>query len=179
MIISRQALQLKGGHYDQYIGMAAFDDLVTGLKEVHTNTHETVAQLDENILNFRYEPGKWTIKEIIGHMSDTERIFAYRALRFARMDTSPLAGFNENSYVEHANFNTRTIADLLNEMEVVRQNTIVLFESFNNAMLDFAAIANHTEITPRALGFAILGHQMHHLSVIKSKYLSHFNPASV
>ena len=179
MIITRPADIAVFGYYQRYIGLAAFDDLLTSLKDIHIQTIELIAPLDENILNFRYEPSKWTIKEILGHLIDTERIFAYRALRFARKDQTPLPGFEQNDYVNNAETGLRHVNEILDEAEIVRKATIALFNSFNDSMLDEFATANKIQITPRALGFTILGHEMHHIAVIKERYLSHFEGSSV
>jgi uncharacterized damage-inducible protein DinB len=121
--------------------------------------------------DYRYAEGKWTIKDIIQHIIDTERIFAYRALRISRNDQTPLPGFEENDYVDNTNANVRTIQELLSEMAVVRQATLSLFKSFSTEQLLRMGTASNSPISVRAIGFLIIGHQKHHQKVFHERYL--------
>lgn len=121
--------------------------------------------------DYRYAEGKWAVKDIIQHLIDSERIFAYRALRFARNDKTELQGFEENNYVDEANAGKRSIQDLLTEMAVVRQATLSLFKSFSNEELLRIGIASNNPISVRALGFIIIGHQNHHQKIFQERYL--------
>jgi uncharacterized damage-inducible protein DinB len=121
--------------------------------------------------DYRYAEGKWTIKDIIQHIIDTERIFAYRALRISRNDKTPLPGFEENDYVDNTNANVRTIQELLSEMAVVRQATLSLFKSFSTEQLLRMGTASNSPISVRAIGFLIIGHQKHHQKVFDERYL--------
>lgn len=121
--------------------------------------------------DFRYAEGKWTIKEIIQHIIDTERIFSYRALRISRNDQTPLPGFNENDYVQNTNAATRSIQSLLTEMSVVRQSTLSLFNSFSQEQLARIGTASNNLISTRAIGFIIIGHQKHHQKIFQERYL--------
>ena len=121
--------------------------------------------------DYRYANGKWTIKEIIQHIIDTERIFAYRALRISRNDKTPLPGFDENNYVDNSNGNLRSIQDLLTEMAVVRQSTLSLFKSFSEDQLLIIGTASENQISVRAIGFIIIGHQKHHQIIFEERYL--------
>ncbi len=145
------------------------------LIEVLTSSLEeiliTVKNLPEEKLQYKYAEGKWTIKEIIQHLIDTERIMSYRALRFSRNDTTELEGFDENWYVDNSNGNERNIHDLLDELTLVRKTSVSLFKSFTDEMLIRIGTANGGDMTVRALGFIIAGHQMHHLMIIKERYL--------
>ncbi|WP_291116072.1 DinB family protein [Flavobacterium sp. UBA6135] len=120
---------------------------------------------------FRYAEGKWTIKDILQHLIDAERIFAYRALRIARNDTTPLPGFEENDYVETAHANRRSVNDLLEEFVIVRKGTMSLFSTFTDEQLSRMGIASDNPVSVRAIGFIILGHQKHHEKIIKERYL--------
>jgi len=131
-----------------------------------------VAHLSEAQLNYRYAPGKWTIKEVLGHIIDTERIMAYRSLRFARRDTIELAGFDQDLYVENAFTQKRDIADIVNEYSAVRRSSIELFRSFDEETLTLAGIANQKRLTVRALGYTIADHEAHHWQVIRERYVS-------
>ena len=121
--------------------------------------------------DYRYADGKWTIKDIIQHIIDAERIFAYRALRFARSDTTALPSFDENTYVEEAQANKRSIQDLLTELLIVRQATLALFKTFSEEQLLKKGTASNNPMSVRALGFVIIGHQNHHQRVFLERYL--------
>ena len=128
--------------------------------------------------DYRYLDGKWTIKDVIQHMIDAERIFAYRALRFSRGDQTNLPGFEENTYAKTANATNRNWESLISEFEMVRKSTILLFESFNEEMLTLAGTANNGIMTVRALGFVIIGHCQHHLQVLEERYLEDYSSSS-
>jgi len=121
--------------------------------------------------DYRYAEGKWTIKEIIQHLIDSERVFAYRALRFCRGDSTPLAGFDENLFADNSRGEERHLTALLNELALVRQSTISLFKSLNDEELKRTGTASGYTISVRALGFAIIGHQNHHMKVFEERYL--------
>ncbi len=122
-----------------------------------------------------YASGKWSVKDIIQHMIDAERIFVYRALRFARNDNTPLPGFEENEYVPLAKANSRTIDDLLIEFETLRRSTLKFFESFDREMLERDGISSGVSISVLSIGFAIAGHTHHHVNVIRNKYFPLLN----
>lgn len=146
----------------------------TLIEELEISLHEFI-RFVQNIpmdkFDFRYAEGKWTIKEIIQHVIDTERIFAYRALRISRNDQTPLPGFDENNYVNNTQANTRSIQDLLTELSAVRHSNIYLFKSFSNEQLERTGIASNTGISVRAIGFIMIGHQKHHQRVFEERYL--------
>lgn len=121
--------------------------------------------------DYRYAEGKWTIKDIIQHLIDAERIFSYRALRISRRDKTPLPGFEEDYYVENTEANKRSIQELLAEFSAVRQSTIFLFKSFSEEQLLNIGIVNENEVSVRAIGFIIIGHQKHHQKVFQERYL--------
>ncbi|MBA4155468.1 DinB family protein [Flavobacterium sp.] len=120
---------------------------------------------------FRYAEGKWTIKDIVQHLIDAERIFVYRALRIARKDKTPLPGFEENEYVETAFANNRAMNDLMDEFTTVRKATISLFKTFTEEQLLRMGTASEKPVSVRAIGFITLGHQKHHEKIIKERYL--------
>lgn len=122
-------------------------------------------------LDYRYEPHKWSVKDILLHLIDSERIFAYRALRIGRNDRTPLPGFEENDYAISANATNRSLNSLLEEYISVRNATIMLFNSFDQNQLISIGEASGKEISVRALGYIILGHEMHHINIIKERYL--------
>jgi hypothetical protein len=155
-----------------YVSKVPSGDLLAFLQQQHDQHLSQVADLSEVQLNYRYAPGKWTIKEVLGHIIDTERIMAYRALRFARRDTTELAGFDQDWYVENAFARKRDRADIVNEYSAVRRSSIELFRSFDEETLALAGIANQKRLTVRALGYTIAGHEAHHWQIIRERYLS-------
>ena len=118
-----------------------------------------------------YEDGKWTIKQVVGHVIDAERVFAYRAHRISRGDTTPLSGFDQNDFVDAANFDDRTLANLANEYLAVRISTIHLFQNMTSKMIDAVGNASGVDVSVKALAFIIAGHQQHHTNVLQTKYL--------
>jgi uncharacterized damage-inducible protein DinB len=158
--------------YADYI--AKVSDEYSLVEELEISLHrfiKFVQDIPMDKFDYRYAEGKWTIKDIIQHLIDAERIFAYRALRFARNDSTDLPGFEENDYVDEANANSRSIMDLLTEMSSVRHATLVLFKTFNEAQLLRIGTANNNKMSVRALGFVIIGHQNHHQRVFEERYL--------
>ncbi|MFV1884579.1 MAG: DinB family protein [Balneola sp.] len=121
---------------------------------------------------FKYAPDKWTLKEILGHMIETERVFSYRAFAISRGDTQPLPGMDQNEYMKGNNYNKRSLANLCNEYLAVRVSTIHLLSSMTKEMIGRKGIASGVEVTVRALAFIIAGHDKHHFEIIKEKYLT-------
>lgn len=158
-------------HYKHYILELGNVDLFEILNASSEELLETIKGLSEEKMVFRYEEGKWSIKELLQHLIDTERIMSYRALRFSRNDATELQGFDENWYVENSNGNDRNSNDLVEEFTCNRRASISLFKSFTREMMQLSGTANGSEMTVRALGFIIAGHQMHHLKIIKERYL--------
>lgn len=159
-------------YYANYIN--AVSNEYSLVEELEISVHRLI-KFVQNIpmdkFDYRYAEGKWTIKDILLHLIDAERIFAYRALRFARKDKTPLASFDENVYVDVAHANQRSIQDLLTELAVVRQSTLSLFKSFSEEDLMQIGIASGHPMSVRALGFVIIGHQNHHQRVFEERYL--------
>jgi hypothetical protein len=158
-------------HYKHYILELGNVDLFEILMFSSEELLETVKDLSEEKMVFRYDEGKWSIKELLQHIIDTERIMSYRALRFSRNDATELQGFDENWYVDNSNGNDRNTIDLVEEFTCTRRASISLFKSFTDEMMLLSGTANESDITVRALGFIIAGHQMHHLKMIKERYL--------
>jgi hypothetical protein len=144
------------------------DALIISSKE----TLKLVRSIPETKGDHKYAPGKWSIKELLCHMMDTERILAYRALRFARNDKTPLHGFEENDYAPQANAGNRTIKKIADEMERLRQTTYDLFVNLTPEMLQRSGMANNLELSVINLGYIISGHESHHRKILKERYLS-------
>ena len=168
--------QVQNSEYAAYYGgyIDNVSNEYTLLEELEISVHRLI-KFVQNIpmdkFDYRYAEDKWTIKDILQHLIDAERIFAYRALRFSRNDTTPLASFDENSYVVFANANKRSIQDLLTELAVVRQATLSLFKTFSDEELVRIGIASNHPMSVRALGFVIIGHQNHHQRIFEERYL--------
>lgn len=155
-----------------YIGLLPDDGLVLDhLKNNLNLTRDLIASLPEERLTYRYAEGKWTIKEILLHIVDDERIYAYRALRFARNDRTELPGFEQDDYALHSAANDRTVADLLEEFATVRAATISLYQGLGGDALTRAGVASGNFMSVRAIAYHIAGHELHHLKIIQERYL--------
>ncbi|RYU81300.1 DinB family protein [Hymenobacter persicinus] len=141
------------------------------LRQQPAELRALIGNLSEEQALTSYAPGKWTIKQMLLHMIDTERIFAYRALRIARGDQQPLPGFDENAYAEESGADGRTLADLFEEYDAVRQASLTLFRSFSPDMLDRSGTASNNPLTVRALLFVLPGHEAHHMHILRERYL--------
>jgi hypothetical protein len=148
------------------------DLLLKHLQENIIHTKDFVSSLPKDKLNFRYSEGKWTIKEVLVHLMDMERIYAYRALRFARNDKTTLPGFDHQDYVCFSGIATRGISDILIEYEAVRNATVALLNGLTDeALLRFGSV-NGNSVSVRALAYHIGGHELHHVNIIKERYLN-------
>jgi hypothetical protein len=158
--------------YQRYVDFVKDMDVLDALKFSNKETLLMVQGIAEAKGEYRYAPGKWTIKELLCHMMDAERIFAYRALRFARKDQTPLSGFEENDYAPEANAHSRSIVVLAGEMERLRQVSIDLYHSFTPEMLNRTGTANQTALSVLSLGYIIAGHESHHRKILRERYLN-------
>lgn len=168
----RPDLQTVPPFYKGYVDHVKDYDMLHILVLSNKQTLELVRSIPGEKGEYRYAQEKWSIKELLCHMMDAERIFAYRALRFARNDKTPLAGFEEKDYAPEANAQHRTVLQLADEMERLRLSTIDLFMSFSPEMLSRKGSANNTEISVLNLGYIIPGHESHHRKVLKERYLA-------
>ena len=158
--------------YKSYIQVLENVELIEELEICLYEFIKFVQNIPMDKFDYQYEEGKWTIKEIIQHLIDTERVFSYRALRISRNDKTPLPGFDENDYVANSNGKERSWQSLLTEMAVVRQSTLSLFNSFSQEQLTKIGIASNREVSVRAIGYIIIGHQKHHQKIFLEKYLN-------
>lgn len=157
--------------YKGYVDAVAGSDLLSILPQINQNTVKLLADLPEEKWDYRYAEDKWSIKEVISHLSDSERIFANRALRFARNDATPLPGFKQNDYVPQSNASSRSLTDIVEEFAAIRNATIPLFQSFTEEMWGRSGTASGGGITVRAIGFVIAGHEQHHQNILRERYL--------
>ena len=158
-------------YYGKYIALVPENDAVAALENQIAEALGVLRTIPEAKGDHRYGPDKWTIKEVLGHLADGERVFAYRALRFARKDQTPLPGFEENDYVPAGNFGARSLADLIGELQVVRGATITLFRSLDADAWSRDGEASNNRMSVRALAYVIAGHGRHHMEILKTRYL--------
>jgi len=157
--------------FHTYINLVTGDDLIHEFQENKTLISDFLASIPDDKWSFRYAEGKWSIKEMVQHLIDADRIFAYRALCIARGETISLPGFDENKYAAASQADRRTKESLLQELNVVQESTRLLFQSFNEEQLDRFGSANNNPIQVRAIGFISVGHMRHHKKVLQERYL--------
>ncbi|ALJ00830.1 DinB family protein [Rufibacter tibetensis] len=160
-------------YYQPYVqSVPEGTDVLEFLQKQRYEVIQLFGRVSDGEADFAYAPGKWSIKELLGHMNDTERIMAYRALCIARGEQNTLPGFDENDYVANAFFQERTVGGLLEEHQVVRESTIALFDSMAPAAFTRVGNANGSPVSVAALAFIIAGHERHHLNILKERYLA-------
>lgn len=164
-----------GDFYSTYIQYCKEKSLMKQLESGEDTLADLLLGLSGKKMMYRYEPGKWSVKQVVGHIIDTERVMAFRALSFARGEKHAFPGYDQDQYVEEANFDERSVQGLLMEYRAVRESTILLFSSMSSDMMMKRGIASNVEFTVRALGFIICGHELHHIKILKEKYLTQFS----
>jgi len=157
--------------YKGYVEMVGEDDVLEKLSSNRKKTYYFFLSIPDEKAGFAYDEGKWTIKEVLGHMIDTERIMSYRLLRFSRADQTPVAGFNENFYTSRANYKERDLEDLADEFSALRKANLYLYKNLNEGQLKIKGKASNALVSVKALLYIIAGHEMHHLKIIKERYL--------
>lgn len=157
--------------YETYVSKMTTDDIVTSLSNSFPEHLQFFKTLPAEKWDYQYADGKWTIKEILVHIIDAERVFSNRALRIARNDKTPLPGFDQDKYAPFMDANERSIESILEEYEAVRKSTITLFKNFNAKMWKRDGLASGTHVTALAIAYIIAGHEAHHIGVIKERYL--------
>jgi hypothetical protein len=171
LLISKPDESEHAPYYGRYVSLVPDGDILGTLAgQIGVTLVELRKITGENSLR-RYEPGKWSVREVVGHMIDTERIFAYRALRFARNDRTNLPGFEQDDYIPAANFDQRPWEDLLDEFYAVRRSNLAFFRGLAEEAWMRRGVANNNEMSVRAAAYIIAGHERHHLGVIRDKYL--------
>ncbi len=157
-------------YYATYIKAVPDGDILAMLRDQLAGTESLLRQFGEARGNHRYGPGKWSVKEVIGHLADAERVFAYRALRFARGDRTPLPGYEQDDYVRAANFDARHLAEVAADLRSVRSASITLFTGLDTEALMRRGTANNAEFTVRSLAWIIVGHELHHRRILAERY---------
>jgi hypothetical protein len=158
-------------YYDKYVQRVPDDDIVAVLRNQIADTAALLRTAPPDRADGAYAPGKWTLKEVVGHMIDVERVMSYRALRFSRNDATDLPGFEENAFVANSNFSRRTLSDLVDELEAVRVATVHLAKHIDADALMHQGTANNTVVSVRGLLYIIAGHELHHAALIRERYL--------
>lgn len=158
-------------YYGRYIDRVPDGDIVATLREQVRETVALLRAIPDAKAGFRYAPDKWSIREVVGHLGDCERIFTYRALRIARGDDTPLAGFDENAYVSRARLDDRSFAGLIDEYAAVRAASVALFHALFPEEWTRRGMASEKGVSVRALAWITAGHELHHLAVLKERYL--------
>lgn len=156
--------------YHRYIDLVAEDELMPALKQHQVSLISLLGELAPEKWDYAYAPGKWTVKEVVQHIIDAERIFCYRALCFARRDATPLPGFDENTYAAASEASRRTPEELIEELVTVQKSSAQLFASFGKDQLEQRGVANNNPISVRAIGFIVAGHVLHHKKVLQERY---------
>ncbi|HEX7078957.1 MAG TPA: DinB family protein [Candidatus Eisenbacteria bacterium] len=159
-------------YYHRYVVLVPDGDIVRTLRSQIEETWRLLGALPEERAGFRYGPEKWSVKEVVGHLSDSERVFAYRCLRFARADQTPLPGFEQDDYVVNGGFDARTLRDLLEEFGAVREATIRLASSLDQEAGARRGTASERVVSARGLLYIIAGHELHHRRVLVERYLA-------
>ena len=158
-------------YYGQYISLLPDEDILVILEDQKKTSEEFLKALSEEQGNISYAEGKWTIREVIGHIIDVERVMAYRALCFSRGEKQEQPGFEQEDYITNGNYNHRALNDLISEFVAVRKSNLFMFKSFSDEMLKQSGIASDNKVTVLALIYIIAGHEKHHVKIIKEKYL--------
>jgi uncharacterized damage-inducible protein DinB len=158
-------------YFENYIRLTEFDTPAEGVDKYSTYLNDFFSGLSTAKADYKYAPGKWSLKEMLLHMIDTERIFAYRALALSRGETTPLPGFDENSYASNSAAEQRTWESLLDEFKAVRFSTNLLLHSFTKEQLTRQGVTNNNPTSVNAIVYIIFGHLLHHVNVVKERYL--------
>lgn len=159
-------------YYSRYITLVGGADILPSLAGQGKETVGLLSAHSESDGDIRYAPGKWSVREVLGHISDTERIFAYRALRIARQDRTPMEGFEQDDYVRNGPFAHCRLADLVEDFRQVRQATLSLLRNLDEAAWMRRGIANKNEVSVRAIAYIIAGHELHHRRILQERYLT-------
>lgn len=158
-------------YFEKYVSLVPADDVLATLSRQLEDTLATLRSIPEEKADSRYAEGKWSIKELVGHMADCERIFGYRALCFARNDQTPLPGFEQDDYVKGGNFDEHRLNDLIEELELARKANLSLFRHLNPEAWTRTGDANGSQASVRAIAYIMAGHETHHMRILRERYL--------
>jgi uncharacterized damage-inducible protein DinB len=158
------------GYYEPFLKLVGEKDPFKLLKSSVLDFKALLSEVEDEKENFAYAEGKWTIKEVVSHVIDTERVLVYRAMCFARGEKNSLPGFDEEMYAKNSEAERRELIDLIHEFGSVREGTITLFKTMSDKQLDFVGNANNNPVTPRAILYFLIGHQLHHATILRERY---------
>ena len=170
LVIARPRAGEYAPYYERYISLILDNDVLATLDRQRGQMVQMLCGLSEEEGDFRYAPEKWNVKEVLGHVCDAERVFAYRALRIARSDATPMEGFEQDDYVKNGPFARHPIAEVIEDYIAVRRATISLLRNLDEEAWSRRGIANKNEVTVRALAYMIAGHELHHRRILEEKY---------
>ncbi len=168
--VGRPASTEHSSFYERYVALVGNGDITTVLESQLHDVMELLGGISESDAAFRYAPDKWSVKQLVGHLIDAERVFGYRSLVFARNDATPLPGFSEDDYVREASFDDRTLSSLMQEFEMVRRGHIAMFTNLPANAWTHHGTANGASVSVRALAYIMAGHERHHVGIIRSRY---------
>jgi uncharacterized damage-inducible protein DinB len=158
-------------YYEKYVSLVPEGDVVETLERQLDDTLALLRGITEERAGYRYAPGKWSVKEVVGHIIDTERIFSYRALAIARGERQPLPGMDQDEYMAGADFDSRTLADLTEEFSHVRRANVLMLRGLSEEAWTRRGTASDNEVTVRAIAYIIAGHEAHHVKILRERYL--------
>jgi DinB superfamily len=159
-------------YYERYVSLVNETEIVQVLENQQAELSEIFERITEEKSLYAYAEGKWTIKEVLGHLSDGERIFAYRALRISRADETPIEGFEQDGYIENSNFNGTKLSDLLDEFLLIRKSNLIFFKNLTAEAWTRAGTASDSPVSVRAIAYIMAGHVRHHIRILRERYLS-------
>lgn len=159
-------------YYERYVSLVADTDILAELGSQPTHLQDMLTAMPEERGAFRYAEGKWSIKELISHVIDGERIFGYRALRISRGDETPIEGFEQDGYIENSHANDRSFAELLEEFSLLRRANMMMFKNLDDSDWGRTGTASNASVSVRALAYIMAGHIEHHLGILKERYLA-------
>ena len=168
----RTAASEHAPYYGTYVKLVPDGDVLAALAKQGKETQKLLRALDETKSLHRYAPDKWSIREVVGHLTDAERVFTYRALRFARADATALPGFDQDVWAKTTNANSQTLVSLLDDFQALRAATLTLFRGFDDAAWDRTGTASDNKVSVRALAWITAGHEIHHVNILKERYLN-------
>ncbi len=170
--MNRPEISEYAAFYETYVSLVTETEIISALENQIAEVANAFAELTEDQGDFAYAAGKWSIRQMLGHLNDGERVFAYRALRFSRGDETALAGFEENFYVNHSNFSRSTLTDLTDEFVFLRRANLLMFKNMTEEMWTRTGTASDNCVSVRALAYISVGHVRHHLRILRERYLT-------
>ena len=159
-------------YYSRYVSLVDGENILSTLDRQRHDTMMMLSGRSEQDGDYRYAPGKWTAKEVLGHVCDTERVFAYRALRISRADSTPMEGFEQDDYIRNGPFASLPLPEIIDDYIAVRRATLTLLRNLDEPAWNRRGTANKNEVTVRALAYLIAGHELHHRKVLEEKYFA-------